>query len=218
MAYNRNFTDIVTRLAPSVPGCPNPVIEQYVREATIEACERTLAWRYEQPRIRLTTGAAQYPYESPDDAEVHAFITATCNGEQLTPVSMEQLYDLYPKWPNQDSTEFAKPRYITQIDPDHFMVAPQPDSLITYDVRMITCLKPLRTSTKMNRSVLDDLETLIMHGALQHLLVLPDRTWSDRELASYHARQFAFKSSERRARTNLGASRASLRVQMQKFA
>ena len=131
---------------------------------------------------------------------------------------MEQLYDLYPKWPNQDSTEFAKPRYITQIDPDHFMVAPQPDSLITYDVRMITCLKPLRTSTKMNRSVLDELETLFMHGALQHLLVLPDRTWSDRELASYHARQFAFKSSERRARTNLGASRASLRVQMQKFA
>ena len=98
------------------------------------------------------------------------------------------------------------------------MVAPQPDSTVSYDVRMITCLKPLRTATKMDKSVLDDLETLVMHGALQHLLVLPDRTWSDRELASYHAKQFSFKSSERRARTNLGASRASLRVQMQNFA
>ena len=42
-----------------------------------------------------------------------------------------------------------------------------------------------------------------MHGALQHLLVLPDRAWSDRELASYHAKQFIFKLQERRATTTL---------------
>ena len=214
----RNFSDIVNRLSPSVPGCPQPVIEQYVRDAAIEACERTLAWRYEQPSIRLTKGAAEYAYESPTDAETHAFITATCNDEQLTPVTLERLYDLYPKWPNQDSTEYATPRYITQLDPDHFMVAPQPDATVSYDIRMIICLKPLRTSTKMDKSVLDDLETVIMHGALQHLLVLPDRSWSDRELAAYHAKQFIFKLAERRARTNLGASRASMRVQMQNFA
>ena len=214
----RTFLDIVNRFSPSVPGCPSPVVEQYVREAAIEACERTLTWRYEQPRIRLTTGAAEYAYESPTDSEVHAFITATCNDQQLKPVTIEQLYDLYPKWPNQASNEYAQPKYITQLDPDNFMVAPQPDSTTTYDVRMIVCLKPLRTATTMDKTVLDDLETVIMHGALQHLLVLPDRTWSDRELASYHAKQFAFKLSERRARGNLGASRASMRVQAQKFA
>ena len=214
----RTFLDIVNRLSPSVPGCPSPVVEQYVREAAIEACERTLTWRYEQPRIRLPTGAAEYAYESPTDSEVHAFITATCNDQQLKPVTIEQLYDLYPKWPNQASNEYAQPKYITQLDPDNFMVAPQPDSTTTYDVRMIVCLKPLRTATTMDKTVLDDLETVIMQGALQHLLVLPDRTWSDRELASYHAKQFAFKLSERRARGNLGASRASMRVQAQKFA
>ena len=80
---------------------------------------------------------------------------------------------------------------------------------------MIVCLKPLRTATKMDKKFLDELENVIMHGALQHLLVLPDRTWSDRELASYHAKQFAFKLSERRARTNIGASKSSVRVQAQ---
>ena len=83
---------------------------------------------------------------------------------------------------------------------------------------MIVCLKPLRTATKMNKTFLDELENVIMHGALQHLLVLPDRTFSDRELASYHAKQFAYKLSERRARTNLGVGKASMRVQAQKFA
>ena len=214
----RTFLDIVNRLSPSVPGCPTPVIEQYVRDAAIESCERTLAWRYEQPRIRLVPGAHDYAYEAPDDSEVHAFLTATVNGNSLKPLTIEQLYDIYPKWPNQDANERAEPRYITQLDPDNFSVAPIPDDSKTYDVRMIVCLKPLRTATKMDKKFLDELENVIMHGALQHLLVLPDRTWSDRELASYHARQFAFKLSERRARTNLGAAKASMRVQAQKFA
>ena len=109
-------------------------------------------------------------------------------------------------------------RYVTQLDPDNFSVAPIPDASQNYDVRMIVCLKPLRTATKMDKKFLDELENVIMHGALQHLLVLPDRTFSDRELASYHAKQFAFKLSERRARTNLGAAKASMRVQAQKFA
>jgi hypothetical protein len=214
----RTFLDIVNRLSPSVPGCPTPVIEQYVRDAAIEACERTLAWRYEQPKIRLVPGAYDYAYEAPDDAEVHAVVTATVNGDVLKPITLEQLYDIYPKWPSQDTNERAQPCYITQLDPDNFSVAPIPDDSKTYDARMIVCLKPLRTATKMDKKFLDELENVIMHGALQHLLVLPDRTWSDRELASYHARQFAFKLSERRARTNLGTSKASMRVQAQKFA
>lgn len=215
---NRNFNEIVTRLSPSVPGCPTPVIEQYVRDAAIVACEKTLAWRYEQPKVRLTPGAYFYQYDAPTDAEVHAFITATVNGTKLTPVTLEDLYDIYPKWPNQSVDERSEPRYITQLDPDNFAVAPLPDAAVKYDVRMIVCLKPLRTADKMDKTILDELENVIMHGALQHLLVLPDRTWSDRELASYHAKQFTVGLAERRARTNLGASKASMRVQMQRFA
>ena len=213
----RNFSDIVNRLLPSVPGCPTPVVENYVRDAAIEACERTLAWRYEQPRIRLTVGGHDYEFEYPAGSEIHAFITATVNDETLIPVTLDKMYDLYPRWPNQPVENRAKPRYITQLDPDHFSVAPVPDGDTTYDVRMIVCLKPLRTADSMDKTVLDELENVIMHGALQHLLLLPDNSWSDRELASYHAKQFAFKLSERRARANLGAGRASMRVQGQPF-
>ena len=215
---NRKFSEIVTRLAPSVPGAPNVVVEQYVRDAAIEACERTLAWRYEQPPIRLTRGGYDYDYEPPDDSEVHAIITATVNGSKLKPVSLDHMHDIYPKWPHGGSNEEAEPRYITSVDVDRFAVAPIPDASVNYDVRMIVALKPLRTATEMDKTALDDLENVIMHGALQHLLVLPERSWSDRELASYHAKQFAYKLSERRARANLGTGRGSMRVQNQRFA
>ena len=46
----RRFDSLVPRLSPSVPGCPQPVIEQHVRDAAIEACEKTLAYRHIQTK------------------------------------------------------------------------------------------------------------------------------------------------------------------------
>jgi len=214
----RTFLSLVTRLAPSVPGCPQPIILQYVRDSAIEACEKTLAWRYQQPDIRLTPGVFEYPYNNPTSTEVHAFLTATVNGVPVDPVTLEQLYKAYPDWPSNDPNKRADPRLICQLDPDNFVIAPLPDNSKTYDLKMIVALKPLRDSSGMDKSVLDDLENVIMHGALQHLLVLPDKNWSDRELATYHAKQYLSKITERRARANLGAARASMSVQMRPFA
>jgi hypothetical protein len=215
---NRAFLSIVNRLSPSVPGCPQPIIQQYVRDAAIEACERTLAWRYEQPTIRLTPGVYEYPYTNPLQTEVHAFLTATVNNVPLTPVTLEQLYGMYPDWPNLALDKRSDPRVICQLDPDNFILAPLPDDSQTYDVKMIVALKPLRTATEMDQNVFDDLENVIMHGALQHLLVLPDKNWTDRELASYHAKQYLYKTTERRARANIGAARASMSVAMRPLA
>ena len=76
----------------------------------------------------------------------------------------------------------------------------------------VIAVKPLRTSYDMDTTAFDELENIIMHGALQNLLILPERTWSDRELGAFHAKQFLYKTAERRARANLGAARNSLRV------
>lgn len=215
---DRTFLSLVTRLAPSVPGCPQPIVEQYVRDAAIEVCERTLSWRYEQPKIRLTPGVYEYPYENPLGTEIHAFLSVSLNGESIEPATLEQLTRKYPAWPDLTPAQLSTPQNVCQLDADNFVLAPVPDDTVVYDLKMIVALKPLRTATGMAKTVLDDIENVVMHGALQHLLVLPNRTWTDRELASYHAKQYAFKTSERRARANLGAARASMTVQMRPFA
>jgi hypothetical protein len=214
----RTFLSLATRLAASVPGCPQPILEQHIRDSAIDTCERTLAWRYQQPSIRLTPGVYEYPYNNPTQTEVHAFLTATVNGAPLSPLTLEQLYDTYPQWPNLDVNQRSTPQYICQLDPDSFVLAPLPDDSVAYDLRMIAVLKPLRTSTGMDKTIFDDLENVIMHGALQHLLVMPNKNWSDRELATYHAKQYLSKITERRARANLGAARASMSVQMRPLA
>lgn len=206
------FADLVNRLAPTVPGCPQPVMLNYLRDAAIESCERTLSWRYEQPGIVLTAGVVDYPYEIPTDTEVHAIITASVNGADIRSVTLENVHRRWPKYPDNAVDQRTTPQAVVHIDPDTFYVAPPPDGGTTYVVDMFVALKPLRSATGMDQTIMDDLENVILHGASQNLLVLPERTWSDRELAAFHAKQFSFKLAERRARTNVGAGRAVLNV------
>lgn len=214
---DRTFASLIPRVAVSAHGCPQPTLIQYIRDAAIEVCERTLVWRYEPTVTQLVAGEYEYEYDTPAQAEVHAVLTATVNGERLQPVTLEQLYERYPDWPSTDPNKRATPRLICQLDSDHFVLAPLPDSAVTYELTMIVALKPLRTATSMGASALDEIETVVTHGALQNLLVLPNQAWSDRELAVYHAKQYVSKTTERRARANLGAARASLFVKMCPF-
>ena len=220
----RDFKDLITRINPSTPGCPQETMFQYIRDAAIRACERTLAWRYTQPKFNLTAGIPQYNYNKPFDTEVHAVFAVWLNDDPLDRLTLDEAINRYPAWADtyttaEDIAEYgSEPRAITQLSPHQFVVLPLPDAEKTYTMRMIYALKPSRTATAMDEIIYNDLEEVIMHGALQHLLVLPNTNWSDRELASYHAKQFVSQVTERRARANLGNSRGSLSVQFPGFA
>lgn len=106
----------------------------------------------------------------------------------------------------------GEPQIITQVTADQYAVVPLPDDNVDYFIKLFLALKPKRTATGMDSVACSELQDTIIHGALEQLLVLPNVPWADRELAAYHAKQYLFHTSERRARTNLGAQRGSLRV------
>lgn len=214
----RSFLSLEAKLAASVPGCPAPTIQQYVRDTAIEVCEKTLVWRYKQDPIRLSPGVYEYEYETPVGTEVVAVIHSTVNGTPLTPLVEEDLHRLYPDWPSLDATKRSTPRHMAQFDPDHFLLAPVPDAAQNYDVDMVLALRPTPDAVEMDKTAFDEVEMLILHGTLQHLLVLPNKSWTDRELAMYHARQYVYKTAARRAKANLGVARATLSVKMNPLA
>lgn len=253
---DRTFASLVPRVNPSVPGCPTPTVIQYIRDAAIRACERTLFWRYQIPLFNLSPGVSEYEYAKPSNTDVHVVFEAVMNKQPLERLTLEQAIRFYPQWADLyngygpevlwsetpengfNTAEFnedefndgdafvmpaavvegaSQPRSICQITPDKYIVLPLPDDAHVYQMRMFVGLKPKRTATAMDSVVFDELEEVIMHGALQHLLVLPNTNWSDRELAAYHAKQFVFQIAERRARANLGNVRGMMRAQMQPF-
>lgn len=253
---NREFTSLVARVNPSVPGCPQPTMVQYIRDSAIRTCERTLAWRYQVPLYNLLPGVSEYAYNRPVNADVHVMFEAVVNQRPLERLTMEKAIELYPQWADlysgedpsvvwsetpsgafntqdyneelfNDNSAFVLPQSIVvdattpqsicQISPDKYVILPLPDAMATYQMRMFLALKPKRNATGMDEVTFDDLEEVIMHGALQHLLVLPNSHWTDRELASYHAKQYTYQVAERRARANLGNVRGTMRAKMQPF-
>lgn len=253
----RLFTDLLPKILPNVPGCPQPLAVQHIRDAAIRTCERTLAWRYVQPKYNLLPGVHEYIYDKPTETEVHVLFEAMVNDRPLSRLTLEQALYQHPEWadlysgedpavlwsltpPNSynsheynealfnDNSPFvlpdavvaaaSEPRVITQLTPDKYIVLPLPDNEKPYTVRMFYALKPTRTAAGMDAVVFNDLEDTIIHGALQQLLVMPGVAWSDRELASYHAKQGLFTLTERRARANLGNARGTLVATYPKFA
>lgn len=176
---------------------------------------------YPLERLTMEDAIARYPqwadiYSGQDPSVVW----------NLTPANPFNSFDFNEQVFNNNS-EFVlpetiiedggEPRFLTQITPDKYIVLPLPDNNKTYTLRMFMALKPKRTATGMDEVAFNDLEDTIMHGALQDLMLLPNVPWSNPDLASYHARQYVFTTTERRARANLGTMRGSYRVRMQPF-
>lgn len=252
---DRLFSSLIPRVNTSVPGCPQPLMEQAIRNAAIKTCERTLVWRHAETPYALSPGVHQYFYRKPQNTDVHVVFEGLLNDSPLSKLTLEQALYQYPYWadlyggvdfselwttsgafneapynaqgfnsgatfqmPEEAMEQAAEPRAITQLTPDQFIVLPLPDDDKTYTLRLIYALKPKRSATGMPEYLLNELEDVIFHGALQELLVLPNEAWGDRELAAYHAKQYLSHVTERRARANLGNVRGSMTVQMRPFA
>ena len=216
-ANARAISDLRPRVQLHLSGCPTPVIDRYLLDTTIETCEKTLAWQYEQPPVKLSPGGCEYRYDTRWEAEVHALQSASVNDSMLIPATVQQIMDCSPRWPNEDISRRSRPRLITSLDADHFAVAPSPDGDEEYIVRAITYLKPLRTSRTMDKAVLDELEECIVYGTLWRLLEIPNRPWSNNELSTMHGRHYMQLIALRRSRTNIGTARASLKVRLRRF-
>ena len=253
----RLFTDLLPKVLPSVPGCPQPLAIQHIRDAAIRVCERTLAWRYIQPKFTLLPGVHEYLYDKPTDSEIHVLFGTIMNDSPLEVLTLEQAIAKYPEWADLYSGEdpsvvwsltpsgsynsydyneglfnenpsfvlpdsvvaaASQPHSVTQLSPDKYIVLPLPDAEVVYSIRMFYALKPTRTAAGMDQVVFNDLEEVISHSALQTLLVMPGVAWSDRELASYHAKQALYSTTERRARANLGNARGTMVASAPKFA
>jgi hypothetical protein len=220
----RAFSTLSAKVSASVPSCAYPVVVDYIRDSAIRVCERTLAWQYTPAALTLTAGQPEYNFAPPPDTVVQAVMRAEFDGTPAEILTYDAAVATIPDWPAATtvSAEIAdlgsEPRSLTQVGVGRYRVFPMPDAERSYKLAMTFALKPARGSSDMDQAVFDEFEDAILHGALQHLLVLPNVDWTDRELAAYHAKQFLFAVTSARAKTNLGAFRSALVVRGPKFA
>ena len=94
----REFSTLAPKVRTSVPGCPQPMVLDYIRDAAIRVCERSLLWRHVQNKVELTPGVPEYALERPAGSDVHVVLSVTINDRPIRVLTMEQAFSEYPEW------------------------------------------------------------------------------------------------------------------------
>ncbi|MGL4860504.1 MAG: hypothetical protein ACRC5A_12375 [Enterobacteriaceae bacterium] len=173
------LTEFLPGLRERVPGCPEPVMLNALRQAAIRFCERTLLWRGGD-RFELA-GDCEFVCV-PANAHLVRIESATLDGETLIPVSLHSLDRHLPGWPEMK----GKGLYITQLVPDSVRVVPACEGCLT--LRLI--LKPSEDAEVLPDFLFTAYRQTLIDGALGELLLLPKQPFTSAEQAMFFSSRF----------------------------
>lgn len=178
------YTSLVKEILPYVPLCPDSLVEQHIRAATIEFCERSKAYILDMDPFNTTAGVYEYDFDIPVATEVHQVLYMTHDGNDMDPISPRSLELNYPDWRNRTGS----PHVYLQKSTSLFWIVPVSSG--SKEVIVSVALKPTRTSTNIDSTVSNQYRDAIIYGALYRLLRMPSREWTDIGAAREYLAQF----------------------------
>ena len=192
------YSSLVKEVLPFVPFCPDSLVEQQLRSATIEFCERSKAYVLDMDPFNTVAGVYEYDFDVPTGTEVHQVLYMTNDGKDMDPISPRSLELNYPDWRDRTGT----PHVYLQKNPTTFWVVPVPSG--TDQVIASVALKPTRTSNNIDTTISNQYRDAIIYGTLYRLLRMPNREWSDVGAAQEYLYQFNLEINQAELRARGG--------------
>lgn len=193
---------------PSVPGCDEDTATFYIRQAAIEFCANSQAWKQE---LSIPTVADQSNYTIPYPT-----------GSALSKLDSFTLVDL-DGVPNDDyeavsaktgrslDRNFSDSYYVyLSEDAATLIVMPSPDESGASVLPYVT-LKPSQTSAGVPDWLFEQYVDAIAQGALSKLMGLPGKAWSNPGLSTVKGDKADKKAGGASVRESRGKARARTR-------
>jgi len=190
--------------------CPEPVAINAIRNAAIEFCERTRAYRADLTPITITATVATYAFAGmPTDTVVHEVLEAVLGDQELLPVGPDDLRELYAAdWRTKTGEALL---YVTQDDERNVRVVEVPTATLADTLRLYVALKPTHNATGIEERIYQENKTIIASGAKARLLMQYKQPYTNMQLGAYHAEQFEIGCGSRSIRSGKGLVRTRLR-------
>jgi hypothetical protein len=209
VTYDTFYPDVL----PYVPGVPEFVALNAVRNACIEFCEKTNYWQVDYDNIQnqgLDSVASQsiYPITLPTDQELSLLMQVWYNGVLLTPKDPDTLTRLF-RW--CDWRQFqGQPEFYLRTQEPNLQLIPTPTISMPGEgwITFRASIKPTRASTTINSEIQEHFTEAIGLGARARLHMTLNQPYSDAKTATDCARLFKQKIGQTRIRVNQGLSRA----------
>ena len=194
------YETLLPEIIPMVPGCPDTLIENNIRSAVIELCEKTGVYQAELSPISTVAGTYEYTLAAPANTVVHKVMWVVHDGKDLEPISTGLLEQRLPNW--RDSDNRGTPEYFIKDGQNSLWLVPVPEASQSNSTIARVQLKPTHTSTEADDYIINDCHDAIVNGALFRLLRLPSKDWTDYSGAQVYGSLFneGLVAAERRAR------------------
>lgn len=165
----------------SLPECPDPLIEHYLREAAIEFCSRSKRLKSDGIVFETESGKATYELDAGETLNVIDIVSASINGKPIGAMLGTDLTD-------QDKTETGEPFCALLEETNVVRFVKVPDNI--YSVEMTLSVAPSDEAEGVETWIADQYRRVIVSGALAQLMILPERRWTNAALSVFHSDKF----------------------------
>lgn len=195
-------------ILPYAPGVTEPVALACVVKSAQAFCERTRLWR--SSAVLNVTPFTPNVIAVPVGAELFEIESARFNGQDLKPISLNDLDTYHAGWRDLDYNGQA--RWITQTQLGTVQVVPANTGVL----ELTTLLRPTDKIQQLP-DLFSQHTQLIADGALAEILMLPAQVFSDPQRAVFYAQRFDSRTDSLFKRTIQGQQRAPVRTRARFF-
>lgn len=182
-----NWSDLLPDVHAFAPGVPEPVAEGMLRRSAIKFCRLTHVWVEELSPIVLVEGVKRYKLSVPEQTECLAVSDLRYENDQKVPLYAHvNIFGLltFMEMPGNLAGR-VKPRIV---------------------------LSPLHDAPSIPDRIGFDYREGIVAGALEFLVSMPNKNWSNPQMIPYYQSQFAESVNEAKYRRANGNNEQSMRV------
>lgn len=182
------YSNFLREVMPFVPGAPQTVIIDAIRNAAIDFCEQTEWLQYYPAAQDGIANTPLYGVLPPTDTRLAKVKSVWWDLYLLRPRSSDELSLIYGIDWEQIS---GLPIYYTQpADATQIQMVPAPQSTMAGAVTMLVALCPTRDSTTVDSDLYERWLEVICDGAKARLMATPQVSWSSMAAAEMYARKF----------------------------
>jgi hypothetical protein len=186
---------------PHVQGCPESLIIDAIRNACIRFCTGTWLIRENLEPSDIVVDVDDYTIAATAGNETIGLISFLHNKLELPKKTEEELDILDSGWRTAD------PGVATAVmcpTPDRILLNRVPAETITDGMIVRIATRPTDSTTTINNQLFNDWRKAIKYGALEELLEIPDKGWSDIKQSIWYGKRFNFEIQRGKARARMG--------------
>ncbi len=196
-------------LLPELPTCPEPMMDLHLREVAREFCLQTGAWTVPLDAIDLVAAQATYDLDAPESEAVITRITS------VTANSVLLWSDTDPK-ADEDTPKYVRtdPPFTVSNDLLEFTLIEDevPSAAVADGLVLVGTLLPAPGAATLPDFLLTTYSEAMRVGTLARLMVMGNKPWTDRALATDYRAQWQRLTGFAAYQADVGNTRKTLRV------